>query len=180
MECGNSLNHGYGDIFAMSDGRLLCQSCYTEVLKDRDNKGGIHTLPVSTTPVSTLLEQLRILYPNGHPNFITLTVDEMDLHSRKNHDYSHGGSPVGNFTRVAQIIALYPGIDWTKPQNVALFYMFKQLDAALWMEAKGHTAVVEGQDDRWRDVSVYAKIIRLLLRESTPNENSKSDTKDKL
>lgn len=110
-----------------------------------------------------LEEVLRRRFPHGHRGFIPMTIKEMDLHSKKNHDYAHGGKATGNFDRVAAIVAMYPGLDISKPQNIAVVYLLKQLDAALWLECQGHSAVVQGQDERWEDVSVYAKIVRLLL-----------------
>ena len=115
-------------------------------------------------PVLQELEEiLRRRFPHGHEGFIPMTLKEMELHSQKNHDYAHGGKATGNFDRVGAILALYPGLDFSKSQNVAVVYMLKQLDAALWLECQGHTAVVQSQDERWEDVSVYAKIIRLIL-----------------
>jgi hypothetical protein len=107
---------------------------------------------------------LREMFPNGHPNFIGMCLDEIKLHSEKNYDYAHGGNPVGNFSRVANILAQYPGLDISKPEVVAVIYMLKQMDAALWMMAKGHEAKIETPIVRWGDVSVYSKIISILLK----------------
>ncbi len=132
------------------------------VLEKVVNKGEeVLTLP----GVNELARTLRELYPHGHEGFIPMTMAEMELHSTKNHDYAHGGKPTGNFDRVANILAQYPGLDISKPWNVATVYLLKQLDAALWLECKGHKAAVEGVDARWGDISVYSKIIRLLIKE---------------
>jgi hypothetical protein len=112
-----------------------------------------------------LINVLRRRYPHGHKGFIPMTLAEMKLHSKKNHDYSFGGPATGNFDRVSSIKKLYPGLDWTTPEATALDYMLKQLDSAMWFQAKGHEASVEGVDKRWEDISVYAKIIRLLIKE---------------
>ena len=50
-----------------------------------------------------LIKELKKLYPYGHPNFIELAVNCMELHSQKNHDYAKGGNPLGNFNRVSEI-----------------------------------------------------------------------------
>lgn len=115
--------------------------------------------------IDDLIDILRRRYPHGHEGFIPMTLDEMLLHSTKNHDYAHGGKATGNFDRVANILAQYPGLDMSRPWNVAVVYLLKQLDAALWLECKGHKAAVEGVDARWGDISVYSKIIRLLIKE---------------
>ncbi|MBE3137618.1 MAG: hypothetical protein IMZ43_09565 [Thermoplasmata archaeon] len=102
---------------------------------------------------------------HGHPDFYRLCEEEMDLHSRKNHDYAAGGNPLGNFNRVSAILAMYPGLKPSDPAVVAITYLMKQLDASLWMLSNGHTAQVEGQKERWQDISVYSKIISILISE---------------
>ena len=102
---------------------------------------------------------------HGHPDFYKLTQDEIELHSAKNKDYTQGGDPLGNFKRVSAIKRLYPGLEWDSPTGVCLGYMFKQLDAALWMLAHRYEGNVENVDTRLRDVHVYAKIARILHKE---------------
>jgi len=102
---------------------------------------------------------------HGHPDFYKLTQDEIELHSAKNKDYTQGGDPLGNFKRVSAIKRLYPGLEWDSPTGVCLGYMFKQLDAALWMLAQHYEGQVENIDSRLTDVHVYAKIARILHKE---------------
>lgn len=99
----------------------------------------------------------------GHPMFYKLTEEEKELHSVKNYDYAAGGHPLGNFTRVSTIKRLYPNMDWASPEGVAATYLLKQLDAAFWLMSGGHKAKVEGPITRWRDISVYSKIIMIHL-----------------
>jgi len=127
--------------------------------------------------IGELSDGLRRRYPYGHPGFVPMTLDEIDLHSRKNHDYAHGGKPTGNFDRVGALVAMYPGIDWSKPHNVATMYALKQLDAVLWLESQGIDGAVEGKDARWGDISVYSKLIRLILKD---NAKDQIDPEDKL
>jgi hypothetical protein len=108
---------------------------------------------------------LQKLFPHGHKGFIPMTIEEIELHSKKNLDYARGGKPAGNFDRVGAIVGRYPGINWGKPQNVAIFYLLKQLDAYLWLESQGEEGEVEGKDARLGDVSVYTKIARLIIRD---------------
>jgi len=115
--------------------------------------------------IKKLIEEMKRAFPDGHPDFIPMTIAEIELHSNKNHDYAKGGKPTGNFDRVSKILSLYPGLDISKPETVAIVYLLKQLDAALWLSAQGHIAVVQGQDERWEDVSVYSKLIRLILKD---------------
>lgn len=105
----------------------------------------------------TLRENFR-----GHPEFITMTLDELRLHSEKNYDYAREGPALGNFLRVAAILKQYPGLDPGDPAVVAVTYMLKQLDAFLWMKSGGYEGDVETRDVRLRDVHVYAKLARIL------------------
>ena len=100
---------------------------------------------------------------HGHPDYLTLTVDELELHSMKNRDYARVGDPLGNFHRVsASMTALgFP----ISPTMVALLYAHKQLDAAIQMIVHGYEGEVEGVDKRLRDAHVYPKIARILYKE---------------
>ena len=91
-----------------------------------------------------------------------LTQQELDLYRAKNKDYTQGGDPFGNFKRVSVIMMLYPKLKLSDPRVVAMVYLMKQLDAALWMLSEGYEGEVENIDTRLTDVGVYAKIIRLL------------------
>jgi len=103
----------------------------------------------------------------GHPDFITMTLDELLLHSEKNYDYARSGPPLGNFLRVAAILRLYPGLDPGDPAVVAMVYMLKQLDSYFTMKSQGYEGEVETRDERLRDVHVYSKLARILDREGT-------------
>ena len=111
-------------------------------------------------------ERLRNLYPHGHPDFLPITLGELDLHSKKNHDYAAGGDPLGNFDRVASILALYPGLDLADRRVVALVYALKQLDTVLWGLAKRIVHKVEGLNTRLGDISVYAKLVMCMNTET--------------
>ena len=113
--------------------------------------------------INTLVEELS----GGHPEFIKMTLDELLLHNAKNKDYAQGGNPLGNFDRVGSILALYPGLNPGDPTVVSLIYMFKQLDAALWMLSQGYEGDVENIDTRLRDVHVYAKLARIIHKEDS-------------
>jgi hypothetical protein len=104
--------------------------------------------------------------PEGHPFFYKQLTEEATLHAAKNHDYTAGGYSLGNFQRVAGILARYPGLDLADPAVVALVYVLKQLDAVLWGLA--HPTLVhkvEGLHPRLTDISVYAKLVRCLLKD---------------
>ena len=117
------------------------------------------------TDVNKTVKELSKVFPYGHPDFVKMCVGEMQLHNDKNHDYAAGGSPVGNFERVAKILSLYPNLKIDDPAVVALMYMLKQLDAYLWIKSNGHKVKVEGIESRLGDVSVYGKIISILEKE---------------
>lgn len=103
---------------------------------------------------------------SGHPFFHEQTKAEQELHNHKNADYAAGGHPLGNFLRVATILALYPGLQLSNPVVVAIVYALKQWDAALWLLSNGHSSVTgEGVHERLQDVSIYAKLARCLLKD---------------
>lgn len=122
-------------------------------------------MALSPDELKDITRVLREVFPHGHPDFLPTTLKEMQLHSDKNHDYAAGGSPMGNFERVAKVFALYPHLRLSDPRVVALAYAMKQLDATLWLLNSGHTAKVEGIDERMGDVSVYSKIVMCLNRD---------------
>lgn len=102
----------------------------------------------------------------GHPRFYELTDAEADLHSRKNGDYAGVNQrPMGNFERVAKIMALYPEFPFATPYGIGVIYMMKQLDAALSLMARRQEGSVEGVADRLTDIGVYAKLIRIMYEE---------------
>ncbi len=103
----------------------------------------------------------------GHPLFAKFTEEELALHEAKNRDYTAGGKgdPLGNFKRVASILALYPGLDTASPVVVALVYALKQLDSVFQMLANHYEGKVETIGTRLMDVSIYAKLARILAEE---------------
>ncbi len=115
--------------------------------------------------VDETIQKLRSLFPHGHPDFIKNTIQEMQLHSDKNHDYAAGGDPLGNFKRVANILSMYPSLDISDAAVVAIIYTLKQLDAYLWIKSNGHEAKSEGTSARLRDISIYLKIIDIIDEE---------------
>lgn len=113
-----------------------------------------------------LLTALKERFPHGHPDFIPALLDMMQLHSDKNHDYAGSGPPLGNFDRVAAILKMYPNFPYDTPAGVAVIYMLKQLDAALWIISQKIEASVEGVPARFGDIAVYSKLIPILLKEA--------------
>uniref|UniRef100_A0A6H2A4I8 Uncharacterized protein n=1 Tax=viral metagenome TaxID=1070528 RepID=A0A6H2A4I8_9ZZZZ len=120
------------------------------------------------TQIATIIQALQHLFPNGHSSFIPICIEEMELHSRKNYDYAHGGNPLGNFYRVAEWLGQYS--EFLKhPMVIALIYAAKQIDDVLWMISQGYEGQVEGIESRLGDVSVYSKLARILHKEETKN-----------
>lgn len=127
-------------------------------------------VPATSPGRDDTIQKLRELYPHGHEEFLPITVEELQLHSDKNHDYAGGGVPLGNFNRVAAILALYPGLNLGDRRVVALAYMLKQIDAVLWGIARKITHKVEGLNGRLQDISIYAKIIMCMGLDDTRND----------
>src|SRR5574342_296492 len=117
----------------MDGARILCPLNHTCRTRRFLRKGGtmpkpeytITTWPPvepeceTTAPPRSLTgveELLRELFPYGHEEFIPTVLKQIRLHSDKNHDYARGGNPLGNFTRVAAILKLWPGFPYDTPE----------------------------------------------------------------
>lgn len=127
-------------------------------------------LKKSLNKFEKIMNELKKQFPHGHPDFIPMTIEEIELHSKKNYDYAAGGKPTGNFDRVGKIVEMYPNIKWWRPQNVAIFYSLKQLDAYLWLENGDREGGVENKSTRLGDISVYSKIARMIINNSKRNK----------
>lgn len=148
---------------------LTCPTCHRDFVVD-DEMAGLDAddaqpgeLPqqLRDTYEADIENKLRGLFPHGHQAFIGMCMEEMKLHSDKNHDYA-GENPMGNFDRVGTILSLYPELELDDPVVVAMVYMLKQLDAALRLKADKVEAMVEAFDSRMADVAVYAKLCRIM------------------
>ncbi|KKN16819.1 hypothetical protein LCGC14_0972040 [marine sediment metagenome] len=102
----------------------------------------------------------------GDPMFYELTDDEIRLHDEKNQDYRSTSNPVANFDRVAAWMALYPDMDWARPEMVAILYAQKQIDSAMSLMERGMEGGVETIDTRARDVHIYWKLFRVIRRKN--------------
>jgi hypothetical protein len=98
--------------------------------------------------------------------FTRLVNEEKALLVQKNHDYAGKGDPLGNFKRRAQILALYPDLDLSKPAAVAVVDILKQLDSVLYGLSTGNDLKVEGYESRLRDISIYAKLLTIIVQEA--------------
>lgn len=108
-----------------------------------------------------LKHDLRTLWPHGHAGYIPAVVEQIALHSDKNHDYARGGDPLGNFARVAAILAQWwPDVfgGANGPAIVAFIYALKQVDAEAWSMKQGGECKVEGIEARLQDQAIYANI----------------------
>lgn len=121
---------------------------------------------MTSDPLEPLEESLYKSCPNGHPDFIKLSLNEIRLHDAKNHDYAAGGNPLGNFNRVAGILKFYPDFPSDTPVGVMIIYALKQLDAVMWGLSQNIAHRVEGYEPRLGDLSVYAKLMICALRDA--------------
>lgn len=107
-------------------------------------------------------EVLKKQYPNGHPKFAEFSFDELRLHDRKNKNYAGGGSPLGNFTRVARIMANYPNLQQGDPAVALIGMVMKQIDNVLWALNNARFYTEPSIDEHLQDISVYMKILRCI------------------
>ena len=64
---------------------------------------------------------------------------------------------------------LYPKMDWSAPEMVAMVYAMKQLDAYLWLKSNGHVDKFEGVAGRLQDIAVYT-LIQMCIEEDKKND----------
>lgn len=107
-------------------------------------------------------EALRVIYPNGHKQYLPVVLKQLQLHSDKSGDYAAGGHVFGNFQRVAAILSNYPNLKLSDQRVVALVYALKQIDAVLWGINSNITHKVEGLAPRLDDIAVYATIVQCM------------------
>ncbi len=116
--------------------------------------------------ILTTEEWLRGEFPHGHKHYLPVALKQLELHSKKNHDYASGGDALGNFNRVAAILGNYPNLKLSDRRVVALVYALKQIDAVLWGINSNITQKVEGLDSRLDDIAVYATIVQCMNSEA--------------
>lgn len=146
------------------DGNGICKRCRLSIRLHRpagfgcpDQKEGSETLP---RPVE-ILRALEKLY------------------TQKNTDYARDTAegPTGNFVRVAQIMRLYPGVEWSTPFGVAVTYMLKQLDAGLTLISQKRESVTgEPIASRLTDVALYA-VLGIVLDEESKSKPEEQQPK---
>lgn len=116
-------------------------------------------------PPASIYKSLREAYPHGHESYIGIALDQIALHSRKNKAYAGGGDTLGNFKRVAAILAQYwPGVFGGDdgPEIVAFIYALKQVDCEAWSMCQGTEDDIEGFTGRTNDQAVYANLRRCM------------------
>lgn len=121
------------------------------------------------------IAMLKDQYEHGHPDFIPIMVEQINMHDEKNHDYARGGDPLGNFRRVSAILSLYPNFPYNTPVGLAFIYALKQLDAEAWSMCVGGEFKVEGFTGRTNDQAIYANIRRCIRQEEARDAACRSD-----
>lgn len=123
--------------------------------------------PILRESINHSLEaELRALYPHGHPEFIRIALEKIKNYSSKNLMYAGGGSPLGNFQRVAWMMEMYPKIRMEMFGGMAVAFMFmaKHLDKVLWDLNNG----VMPSEENFNDLGVYIDIMRCMCRDQQP------------
>ena len=110
-----------------------------------------------------LIKKMKILCPNGDPEFYKLLVEIGVLHSQKNSDYASKEEPLRNFTTVGKALEDYEILTKGYPATkIALAYAYKQWDAAFKLLGRAEKGNVEGVSQRLNDIAVYSIIARIL------------------
>lgn len=100
-------------------------------------------------------------------------LELIHLHDQKNKNYAGGGSPLGNFKRVGNIMMNYKNIPHGDPATALIGMVIKQIDNILWAMNTGRFYTESSVDDHLKDISVYMTILRCLIfdhnRPETPD-----------
>lgn len=123
------------------------------------------TTPGLDSEPTTLESKLQAEFPTVPPQFIKAIARLLCLLEYKNHDYTAGGDPFGNFRRVARIMTNYDDYPYDTPEGVAMFLLLKQFDAVMWALCKDIKPKVEGIEGRTDDVANYSLITGILSGE---------------
>jgi hypothetical protein len=90
------------------------------------------------------------------------------LHDRKNKNYAGGGSPLGNFHRVANMMRSYPNLRQGDPATAVIGMVVKQIDNILWAMNTERFYSETSVDEHLADISVYMTILRCLRSDNQP------------
>ena len=112
-----------------------------------------------------LIEDLKKGKYYGHPMFYRIMLEELKLHSDKNKQYATQNNPLANFQRTGRLVRklLKPNINPALAS--AMILMSKQIDAVYEMVGEGKKNTVEELEDKFKDISIYANLCIIILRE---------------
>lgn len=113
-------------------------------------------------------DTIKELFQGGHPAFNDMMLDQMELYSRKNTNYAGGGSPLGNFNRVANMMKSYPNLQQGDPAVALIGMVVKQIDNVLWALNTAKFYSSESIDEHLADISVYMNILRCMRLDAQP------------
>jgi hypothetical protein len=123
-------------------------------------QGALTPVGIREKAIEELRQLVADLFPNGHAAFNTMMLEQMNLHSEKNKGYAGGGAPLGNFSRVATIMKLYPNFPVASEMGIAIMYLLKHFDRIMWDLNTGKFP----SDESLGDLAVYFTIIRCMQR----------------
>lgn len=111
---------------------------------------------------------LTELAPHGHPQFNSRLIEMATLHSAKNADYAGEAGPLGNFTRVAKLLEMYP--IFSQPEywraKAAIVYILKQFDAVMNALSESRELKTDSMLIRIDDMVVYWTLVRIMIEEA--------------
>ncbi len=111
---------------------------------------------------------LTELAPHGHPQFNSRLIEMATFHSAKNADYAGEVGPLGNFTRVAKLLEMYPLLSNPQYQRakVAILYILKQFDAVMNALSEDRELKADSILARIDDMVVYWTLVRIMIEEA--------------
>lgn len=123
---------------------------------------------------------------HGHPKFLEIVGDIVELHSQKNKQYAGKSDPLGNFRRGSNIIykLLSPNFrddEFRKQIAYALCLVSKQIDGAVEIIGESKENTFDSLYEKLRDCMVYFGIMMAMekMREQSVKDNMEKECVDK-
>jgi len=97
--------------------------------------------------------------------FYELGEEENELYSAKHYQYATDADPMSNFRVCGDLIRklLKPGVNPTIA--AALCLMSKQIVGVYEIVGEGKQNTLESLEDKLKDIGIYSRIIRIMVRE---------------
>jgi hypothetical protein len=129
------------------------------------------------TPEDRILNALKDFH--GHPKFLEIIAELIELHSVKNRQYAGKSDPLGNFRRGSNICYKTYGSFRDDPYRAQIAYALnlvsKQVDGVAEIVGESKEGTWDSLYEKLRDYAVYFAIMMVIEKLRTEEIESKKD-----